>query len=255
MVVVLVLLQNLEYLKLSYNYRIKDKNLQFLTNLKTLKIAGPNISGKYFNNLKNLKNLKYRSYYNNKFKEEYLNDLIYLEKLTIKDTDKFTGQYLNKFTNLTKLNASNTKINEKYLSEITKLKKLNLSKCCNISGNCFKYLTLLQKLDLTGVSLMTERHLNNLINLTELKIENCNIYFGEFLLQMNDLNVLLTSRSLIDLQEKQISEIKLLIAKGSKFNEAVMIVLNNMIKEEGLLREDVINEDSDDDEDAVEQLE
>ncbi|KAL9641660.1 hypothetical protein ABK040_016891 [Willaertia magna] len=230
-----VYLQKLEYLKLKCR-EFKEENLQYLINLNTLIIKDQSISGKFFNYLKNLKKLKFIS--NKEFKEEYLKDLIYLENLSIPFTSKFTGKYLN--NNLTKLNASNTKINEKYLFNLTKLKKLNLSDCKGISGNCFKYLKSLQKLNLTNVPLLTERHLNNLINLTELRIVNCNIYFGEFLLKTNNLQFLSLEGIYIDFKEKEILKIKEFIKKGNKFKEAVDCVLDELEIKEGISREESI---------------
>ncbi|KAL9649490.1 hypothetical protein ABK040_000729 [Willaertia magna] len=187
-------LKNLQNLYISkYEFEFEEENLQYLTNLKTFKCKGVQISAYYLHNLMKLKNLTFIP--NNEFKEEYLKDLILLKRLKINggitaNVSKFTGNCLTNLTNLTELIIPHSKVEDKYLMELTKLEVLDLSCCKTVTGECLLNLTNLQILNISETNI-EEKYLQNLLKLSVLNIKNCfNIVTSKYLLQLNQLKTL-----------------------------------------------------------------
>ncbi|KAL9658251.1 hypothetical protein ABK040_012510 [Willaertia magna] len=232
-------LPNLEYLGIAAT-ELEEENLKYLTNLKILKlfssdIESSKISGKYFYHLNNLQQLIFTP--NKEFKEEYLQYLQNLKSLTIfnyrdRKMEHFRGTYLKYCKNLTELIIPNTNVIDYNLKDLKNLKILNVSECKLLTGEFLLNLINLQdlKIDETNIK---EEYLINLINLKKLDILNCpKIIFGNFLLNMNQLNYLVYN--FIDFSEPEYFEQE--ISKLRKIIKEKQLILylafKQMVKED-----------------------
>ncbi|KAL9656100.1 hypothetical protein ABK040_007718 [Willaertia magna] len=202
------LLINLEILSID-SFLLDDFDLSCLLNLKELTILNDEL-GIDVSEMTNLRKLKLKLVDN--YTEESLSKLNNITSLNVKK-GFFTGKCLNNYLQLTELNASYTDIEEQYLFDLKNLKKLKLQNCEGITGECLLFLNNLTNLNINKTE-VNEEYLINLPKLKKLKMANCpNIVFGDFLLQMDNLQCLVYDGN-VRATEENIFFIKSLIEEG-----------------------------------------
>ncbi|KAL9648968.1 hypothetical protein ABK040_008348 [Willaertia magna] len=151
---------NLEYLKIQAK-DLQDTDFYNLNNLQYLSIEGIGSVGDCFKYLNNLQTLKCDLEL-----IKNLNDIKHIKKLYILSMPKnIIDKDLLQFTNIIQLYCHS-----------------------DILGDCFSYLNKLQKLIIINNTNITDNHLEHLVNIEMLKIDNCpNIVNGKFLLTMKNL--------------------------------------------------------------------
>ncbi|KAL9649841.1 hypothetical protein ABK040_009654 [Willaertia magna] len=228
-------LKNLKILHIANNSVVTDDTLKELTNLTEFSVRFcKKFTGECLQYLINLKKLKI---FSSKITDKYLQNLQSLTELKLYFCTKITGECLQNMSNLTNLSIQYIEISENYLQNLNKLRRLDVVRCNTITGKCLQYLTNLEELFVDCYFIkpeylnylknykrlqlkisqenLSENSLQNFTNLTTLNINHCINYKCDFLPYLINLTELqafgvinLKDEHLLNLKKLKILEIE-----------------------------------------------
>ncbi|EJN40973.1 hypothetical protein lvs_R470 [Acanthamoeba polyphaga lentillevirus] len=154
-----------------YGPQAYNEDLQYIPNIKTLKIDGLDVSDKNLTNLKSVKHI----FFGRNYPVIFMSHLDKLTKLILPNVPEHI-EYIdfNKMPNLVKADLSGCiNLFDEQLKGLSKVRKLNLKECYDITDVGLSYLTMVKKINISYCFRITDSGLKYLSNADYVNICGC----------------------------------------------------------------------------------